>query len=439
MREVPWLGPGAMDLQHLAALALQHAGAGPVGSGPPGGGARQGPLGQRAGQGPPGRRQGQSAARKAWNRERRRKKAVKASLHKHADEGFALQAQACNSLGRSRTTDHLLPESSRAERPRAKGKGQWKTWTPEALLRAGFAKESMASREVAAQVDGGSPLQALEAKCFVADCIEKEQIDGLARLVSQVEYYEANHNAGDEPKPLAFAIYNMMFDETELELTVDEFGPNSWSVLASHAQLTVAVPTTMWPALCSGSGGLWPGVCNINAELRAVLVTCDAAASNLKLLRYLEAMCPDNVFLLPTLCAQHRNGNVIERATKLLGILPGCFAVAKTLKSGSLMRHVVKGLQKAMERRLVVLDDVPPGLQDEWAFSHRCSKALLDLIAANSDNAEACDAADVPGKRAASAREFLKFFSGPWTGPACFCSACRVSAGEADVHWLDSV
>ena len=37
------------------------------------------------------------------------------------------------------------------------------------------------------------------------------------------------------------ALTNMIFDETELEINLKSFGLGSWSILASHAQMTFCV------------------------------------------------------------------------------------------------------------------------------------------------------------------------------------------------------
>ena len=79
-----------------------------------------------------------------------------------------------------------------------------------------------------------------------------------------------------------------------------------------------------------------------------------------------------------------------------------------------------------MSDALVVRQGEPPGLQEEWAFGRRCSKALLDLVAANSNNAGACGSSEEePGRRAKIAKEFLDFFAGPWRGPT-FRVSCLV-------------
>ena len=108
-------------------------------------------------------------------------------------------------------------------------------------------------------------------------------------------------------------------------------------MLASHAQmafrvngqthdfdfirLPMAIPNkqacTMWPALCAGDGGLWPGLSLVKAKLRAVLVTCDAAPANIKLLNHLLCVLADRTLLLPLLCLQHRTGNVVERVDQV--------------------------------------------------------------------------------------------------------------------------
>ena len=353
-------------------------------------------------------------------------------------KNFSIQAEAANSLGRVRTLDHLIPTDACEDRPRPKGKGQWKVWTPETMLRAAFAKEGLANRAVADQVDGASSAYARVCRSFMAGCLDRVQKAGWERCLKQA-HQEAQGT-------LAYAISNMVFDETELEVFVEGFGPALWSILASHSQLTLsatgqgfdydilrpprAIPTkqavTMWPTLCEGLGGLWPSVSAIDANFKAILTTCDAGPANLKVLRHLMALAPDDVLFLPTLCAQHRNGNVIERVTKLLGILPGSFAVAKTMKAGAAIRQLSKALEKVIIETLVVRDEEPPGLQDEWAYGRRCASALLSMVATNSQHAGACGSPEEPNKRAQAVKDFLDFFSGPWRGPTVPVSGLAV-------------
>ena len=254
-----------MELIRLAAMAVQQNQQGqPAAAG-----------GQGPGQGNPrGAFQAQQARNRAFGQRSRKVQRNLAS--------FELQAQTCNALGRSRTMDHLVPTDIKAARPRICGKGQWKVWTPEAILRAAFAKEVLPARAVAAQVDGSSGSYARETRSFIAASLDKEQKEGWARQVAQ-----AQHDAGGR---LSYVLCNMMFDETELEVSVQDFGPGQWNILASHTQLTIAVsgegserdfdimrppmviPTkqavTMWPVLCDGVGGLMPGVCEVEAGFK---------------------------------------------------------------------------------------------------------------------------------------------------------------------------
>ncbi|CAE7376508.1 unnamed protein product [Symbiodinium natans] len=283
--------------------------------------------------------------------------------------------------------------SSEEKRLKVSGKGSWKVWTPEAVLRAAFSQPSAALRQVAAEIDGASPSQVQACRRLVSQVILKEQDKGLAQLKGQ-----ARALAIEGIKP-AFWILNLMFDETELEVNLDKEGPGAWSILASHSQLTVSFPgehpevrdfdfirlpqalprktaSCMWSALSLETGGLGPGNLFTQAEYPCVLVTCDQATANIKLLKSLHASLPKNCFLLPMLCAQHRNGNVVEQVTKLLGILPGSYCLAKTTSKGKLFSD----LKKAVKR----LADENPGLRPG-------SSALI--------------------------KKFVEFFNGPWSGP----------------------
>lgn len=353
------------------------------------------------------------------------------------EASFRLQAQSANRSGRGRTEDHIMPVSSRASRSEVKGKGAWKKWTPDAILRAGFSPGSMSARDAASQVDGASAASTLAARLFVAECIEEGQSQHSSRSLHRLQHLCTG-------APLDFALINLMFDETELELNMGVHGEAAWSVLASHGQITYCgrgevidmdavrapcvLPTkkavTMWPVLSAGPAGLWPGVTSVNAKFRAVLVTCDAGPANLKLLRHLCALLPPDVAVICTLCAQHRNGNVIERVTKLLGILPGCFAIAKSMRQGSWMRTIGQKVQAVLASgpsRLVILQEEPEGLEEEWARARVAVRALLKLVALNLPQGED----EQPAQGFATAvDEFMKFFPAPWTGPH-FCS-CHV-------------
>ena len=58
------------------------------------------------------------------------------------------------------------------------------------------------------------------------------QRDGLSKFLE-----EALKDVG----MFDFALPNMIFDETELEMNLKSFGLGSWSILASNAQMTLCV------------------------------------------------------------------------------------------------------------------------------------------------------------------------------------------------------
>ena len=331
--------------------------------------------------------------------------------------------------------DHLLPMSSGDKRAQAKGSGAWKTWTPEAVLRAAFSQPSSALRQVAAEIDGASPSQINASRAFVSSVILHEQEKGLSQLKDQ-----ARHLAMSGSPPFLWLL-NLMFDETELELKLDKEGPGAWSILASHAQLSVCFNDTeaqnlevrdidvfrlpqalprktascMWSALCLEPGGL--GQINLcqQAKFLCIMVTCDQAAANIKLLKNLHARVPEKCFVLPLMCAQHRNGNVVEQVTKLLGILPGSYCLAKCSSKGAFLKSLREAVKKQLEQDLIVLNGVPPGLQVEWAEARKQATRSLELLFEGL--ADASLSGGRFGRNTALITKFVDFFCGPWKGP----------------------
>lgn len=384
-----------MDNQHLVLLARQFGG--------------ENARGRR-----PGRLQRLSRGRLLQLLGKQRKRKTEAAL------AFQSQASFANSTGRNRTKDFLIPDSVGARPRGGSGRGQWKKWTPEAVLRAAFSNESMAARHVAEQVDGGSASHATQCKLYIANLILQGQQDGLEKFLRE-------HKAQNGEDAIQFALTNCIFDETELEINLHEFGLGEWSILASHSQLTFKVgqtyhdydvirlpqalpnktAATMWPALCGdGSvGGLWPGLSRVPAKIRAVLVTCDAAPANVKLLGHLSSVLDERTLLLPFLCLQHRTGNVIEKLTKLTGSLTGCYAISKTMRSGAVVKRLTASVRRELSQSLMVTDQVPAGCVEEWASGRACAEAILRLAFAEEEKS-----------KMGLVMEFLDFFAGPWTG-----------------------
>ena len=360
----------------------------------------------------------------------KRSKSMKETHKTHRQRQSRLQASHANSSGRSRTADHLMPMESSEKRAKVSGQGAWKVWTPEALLRAAFAQTSSALRQVASEIDGASAAHVLHARSFVSGVLLKKQEEGLVQ-----ELGKARHSALSEPSdPPKLWILNLMFDETELDLKLKDEGPGAWSILASHSQLSVgsagnmvehdfirvpqALPrkttSCMWAALNLGAGGLGPSnICSF-ADFPCVLVTCDQASANIKLLKHLHSVLPEQCFFLPMLCAQHRNGNVVERLTKLFGILPGSYCVAKCTSKGKVFKDLREAVKEQIDKDLVVMSEEPPGLQAEWSSARKQATTFLELMLQGL-------ADDKPEERSGVSQriqKFVDFFRGPWTGPS---------------------
>lgn len=413
-----------MDLRALADLAQQYGGgAEHEGGHRPGLEARGGRRpGLQVAAGCAGRRRAAVPLRHKSRGALLRLLGPKQKRQAEAAKAFQSLARHANRTGRNRTADYNVPGSGVCKGVCKTGKGKWKTWTPDAVLRSAFASEGMAVRHVASQVDGSGHRHAAECKHFAAQLVMAGQKDGLAQFLAQ-----AAHEAPRGDHVFDFALTTFMFDETELEVNLYELGLGAWSVLASHAQVSfrlnghthdfdmirapVAIANkqavTMFPALCAGSGGLWPGLSTISSKIRAVLVTCDAAPANVRLLNHLLSVQDPRTFLLPLKCVQHRAGNVIERVTKFFSVLTGAYAVSKTLRSGHVIRRLTHHVRDVLASQLVVIDQVPDGVEEEWASGRVWAKQILDLVKHGGEVDQA--KADAPTR-------FLEFFAGPWTG-----------------------
>lgn len=224
-----------MDLRALADLAQQYGGgAEHEGGHRPGLEARGGRrLGLQVAAGCAGRRRAAVPLRHKSRGALLRLLGPKQKRQAEAAKAFQSLARHANRTGRNRTADYNVPGSGVCKGVCKTGKGKWKTWTPDAVLRSAFASEGMAVRHVASQVDGSGHRHAAECKHFAAQLVMAGQKDGLAQFLAQ-----AAHEAPRGDHVFDFALTTFMFDETELEVNLYELGLGAWSVLASHAQVS---------------------------------------------------------------------------------------------------------------------------------------------------------------------------------------------------------
>ena len=162
----------------------------------------------------------------------------------------------------------------------------------------------------------------------------------------------------------------------QLSVALDGAEVQDLDIIRLPQALPHKTASCVWSALALGSGGLGPGNLFARADYPCVVITCDQATANIKLLKHLHARSPSQRFLLPMLCAQHRNGNVVEQITKLLGILPGSYCWAKCSSKGNFLKDLKDAVKKQLEQDLVILIEEPPGVQAEWSQAKKQAKLL---------------------------------------------------------------
>ena len=339
------------------------------------------------------------------------------------------QARHVNASGRARNEDFNVPlHEAGLERPRFDGSGAWKTWSPTAILRAGFSDEKATCRQSAAAIEGAGKDHAAASRLVVADAIMHGQAVALKRLAFSINPAQA------QPATLRFAIRNLMFDESSFELSIANRVSASYAVLCSHAQLTyqfageaaavhdehivrspailspVMNSATMHAALSAGPGG-FSQVLDGNVKYVATLTTSDAHAANIRMLRFVDQELDDNHFFLPSLCLQHRVGNTIEQLTKFLGNLGGNFSIAKVLGKGNLVQALHRSVGHQMVQKLQILRETPAAVLAEWSTAQLQARNLIDLCMSFDDEDPARS-----GTHREAFQRFANFFTGPWTG-----------------------
>lgn len=85
--------------------------------------------------------------------------------------------------------------------------------------------------------------------------------------------------------------------------------PTLKSASGLETRQTISIPLpcqTSKPARCGQHFAQVMGLSTVPAQVRVVLVTCDAAPANIKLLGHLQSVLDPKTLLLPFLCLQHR-------------------------------------------------------------------------------------------------------------------------------------
>ena len=389
------------------------------------------------------------------NQKRRCLKALKQVWRRNRSaKWLADQARRFNLSGRAVTADDFMRMPGAGRVPRQQGRGKWKSWTPEAVQRAAFAKGSL--RQVAASMKDGHSRSATGSRspwqvaCCRAACCK-------AILQGQAAKLQRLRDVSVHSKPHAFWITNTMFDETKLWYSVNGFGCREFSTLAVHSQVTWAddagvhdedvfqppkamvryAAATQWSALQKDgpAGILHKPEETPRAKFHGIICSHDSHAVNRLIVKHLRVQLPEDHVMLPSYCNQHHVGRAAADVTTRLNLLAPVWTLTKTFADGDFHVHLLRCVDAVLDNEedgLEVVDPatfvLPPGdLREDFTQS---------LLAR-------CRVGEQAAKATALTSEFASFFPYGWNRrrplhpcPAGCCgpSACHdrdVSVGKA--------
>ena len=313
------------------------------------------------------------ALRMRRRRKDNRKKKFKQDLKWRSESKVQLRMKAqvlqFNNSGAARTYDHLMPvpQAGPATRKRkasgqagaavaevTRGKGRYKSSTPEYIGKMAFSATDMSLRALTKD-GGGGHMHAGNCSLFLASCIDShEQAEARRRNVES-----------RQGEPFDFYITNNMHDETRLYLSGFGRATKRQRVLAASGQVTwkpagglvqdadvfrsPAVLRNYTAAHCAtvvadplDPTSLYPGP-NENrplAKYRGSLQATDQHSVNVLMEKVIVQRQDDfddgTSFELTCFCVQHKTGNVVEEVTKFLGLLSPSFCIASCLSQGDL-------------------------------------------------------------------------------------------------------
>ena len=369
------------------------------------------------------------AAAKKWGKKRQSTR----------EKQSAAQALYYNTQGIPKTHDFVISGMARGRKNRKAsdmkkegcGKGGWKKWTPECILKTAAGAPTAPCRSLCPT--GSAPGGPAACSKIISNIISEGQGRGLSDLVAQ------SHQS-----KFRFYITNNMFDETKLLIGWPQ--AQRRSCLAWHSQATwspepgdiqdaeiIRPPRELdayTAAACWGlcgdptdSAGLWPcGAAMPEAEYKGILTATDSHAVNVLLSKYLVASLPADHFHIASFCMQHRTGSVCEEISKLWGLLPPCFCLASQTKNADFYNDLGSTVRMVLRKYLYVVDPArgPPDTSESDLRMCEFAKELIYLchVATISDNTErSVEEENVEhDKRKQAADEFLRFFPPPWLG-----------------------
>lgn len=335
------------------------------------------------------------------------------------------QATTFNRSGAGRTRDHQMVLKRHAK---VRGKGRWKAWTPEAVLKAANSDPAATTRQ--AGPEGSGPLGPLHARGIQAAAICQAAKATLASI------------AGTEQ--LRFYITNNMMDETKLPIGKPK--RKHERCLAWHSQVTWAAgqhpvqdvdvprcPTlmfrynaaTMWSIMANPDdlAGLCPA--GVPDEVYAAFITAsDSHSANLLLSKFLTAKLGPRQFHVASCCTQHKAGSICEELGNMWKLLPPCFSLACQMEHSDFYMDLKVAVERVLDKYLVCSSDSSGLSPDSDCFEMELLEVCHVGHISNNDATEP-DPRIGEAKRRLEARQFLEFFPPPWTGELLHpCRAC---------------
>ena len=348
---------------------------------------------------------------------------------------YDAQARHFNVSGAARTADHELPLFGERRR-KARGKGRWRTWNPEAVVKAAFALESSQS-DVKRIVGSGSGGHGSLCRNVVAHATIDVQRRGLKRLQGRQD--------------VVVFMNNLMFDETKLPLLLKRSGGGagghrSYSTLASDSQVSMALDDgtvfdedvvrpqkvlrrangrCTWAALTDPSdpAGLRPGVGDAswtNAKYVATVVACDGSSVNLSVLKHLEHTLPRDHLLLVCFCMQHRTGAIVEVITELLGIMGAVQCIGNAFRGGDFLQDLTESVRAVLQKDMCIVPVSSSSARtaaSERAMAEEILGAALGLHPSEQDGGQSDSESDAdvvvdPAVKQANRRRLAHIFVG---------------------------
>ena len=338
-----------------------------------------------------------------------------------------------NASGKAVRTDALMYANAK-DRAVARGRGQWKRWTPEAVTRMGFSRgtcrlmvQSLADSLAPTASGKHSASSVTCSRSLCARAIIGGQSQGLGELVGR----------SVEEAEFGFWLTGHCFDESKLWYIVKNKGYRNFSTLSWHSQVTwkdvagihdedvVRPPQALrrytaasqWNAMTDDPvAGILPHAdARPKAKLYGTMTSSDSHRVNILMLKHLRATMPADHLLLPSFCLQHPVGTACTSITDYLNIFTRVWTLAKTFAEGDFHQDLVSHVSAVLEDEEYGLEVVDPDVFELEPDDLRCefTQAIMDrcFVCGPSLGEESSEDHKKAGELKAS---FIEFFPYGW-------------------------